>query len=299
LESGDFGHVVSFGTFFNGNVAAGHAEFPSTTFAGVTGEIRNAFQAGMDADPAIPSLTVAEVQTIITNAVQQALVTRAAIREPIGVPARVHVAVVDTQGNILGTFRMQDGTNFSYDVAVQKARTANFFSSNTAAFSTRSVGFLAQRFFPPGINRTGPGPLYHLQNELSGLPSLSPTLSQIQLPQKYLSSMKIRNGITIFPGGFPLYKNGVLVGAIGISGDGVDQDDLIGYAGTNGFRPSPDIRIDHLGDDAIKSQILDTLPELQALGVQSDVINFITTRSNAGFLHVRMPYVKFPRNPNV
>ena len=33
----------------------------------------------------------------------------------------------------------------------------------------------------------------------------------------------------------PLYKNGVLAGAIGISGDGVDQDDLIAAAGGTGF----------------------------------------------------------------
>jgi hypothetical protein len=45
------------------------------------------------------------------------------------------------------------------------------------------------------------------------------------------------NGIQIFPGSVPLYKNGVLVGAIGISGDGVDQDDLIAAAGANGFSP--------------------------------------------------------------
>jgi uncharacterized protein GlcG (DUF336 family) len=35
----------------------------------------------------------------------------------------------------------------------------------------------------------------------------------------------------IFPGSVPLYKNGVLVGGIGVSGDGVDQDDLVSYMG--------------------------------------------------------------------
>ena len=35
------------------------------------------------------------------------------------------------------------------------------------------------------------------------------------------------NGIQIFPGGVPIYKNGVLVGGIGASGDGIDQDDMI------------------------------------------------------------------------
>ena len=41
------------------------------------------------------------------------------------------------------------------------------------------------------------------------------------------------NGITIFPGGFPLYRNGVLIGAIGVSGDGVDQDDIISASGAS------------------------------------------------------------------
>ncbi len=34
-----------------------------------------------------------------------------------------------------------------------------------------------------------------------------------------------------FAGAVPLYKNGVLVGAIGESGDGIDQDDMIGFLG--------------------------------------------------------------------
>ncbi len=53
------------------------------------------------------------------------------------------------------------------------------------------------------------------------------------------------NGITVFPGGFPLYRNGVLIGAVGVSGDGVDQDDIVGIfcdAGIPGgdeFGPTP------------------------------------------------------------
>src|SRR5262249_62105391 len=42
------------------------------------------------------------------------------------------------------------------------------------------------------------------------------------------------NGVQIFPGSVPLYKNGTLVGGIGISGDGVDQDDIISAAGGSG-----------------------------------------------------------------
>jgi len=56
----------------------------------------------------------------------------------------------------------------------------------------------------------------------------------------------------------------VLVGAIGISGDGVDQDDLIGAAGANGFSPPTQIRADQI---------------------------FVRG--------VRLPFLKFPRSPNL
>ena len=84
--------------------------------------------------------------------------------------ARVHITVVDRQGNLLGAFRMGDGTNFSFDTAVQKARTAMFFSDDTHAFSATAIGFMAQAFFPPGIANSGSGPLFHIQNELSLTP---------------------------------------------------------------------------------------------------------------------------------
>ena len=45
----------------------------------------------------------------------------------------------------------------------------------------------------------------------------------------------LQNGLQIFPGGFALYRNTAgsaqLVGAVGISGDGVDQDDMIAFLG--------------------------------------------------------------------
>ena len=72
------------------------------------------------------------------------------------------------------------------------------------------------------------------------------------------------NGITIFPGGFPLYRDGKLIGAIGVSGDGVDQDDLIAASGTIHFLPPNGIRAD---------QII--------------------------FRGARLPYAKFPRNPSL
>jgi uncharacterized protein GlcG (DUF336 family) len=218
------------------------------------------------------ALTLSDVQGIIGRASAQADRTRAAIRRPIGSAARVFICVVDVDGTVLGLYRTPEATLFSMDVSAQKARTALAFSQAghalgqlirsklslapgaPLAVSTRAVGFLAQDFFPPGIDEEdlghpiGPGPLFGLQETVSADPNLPP----------------YGNGITIFPGGFPLYRGEEVVGAIGISGDGVDQDDLIGFAGTEGFRPPEGIRGDRFFFDG-----------------------------------VRLPYVKFPRNPEL
>jgi uncharacterized protein GlcG (DUF336 family) len=42
---------------------------------------------------------------------------------------------------------------------------------------------------------------------------------------------RINNGIQIFPGASPIYRGGQLVGGVGISGDGIDQDDSISFLG--------------------------------------------------------------------
>jgi uncharacterized protein GlcG (DUF336 family) len=219
-------------------------------------------------------LTAADVTTIIMQARNQANQTRAAIRRPIGSPARVFISVVDIDGSILGIYRTFDATIFSFDVSVQKARTALAFSdpANTAfgdsiriildvssdqplAISTRAVGFLSQDFFPPGIDRNTlgdpvePGPLFE---------------GDCFDYQARIGLMPFGNGITIFPGGLPLYKNGQLAGAIGVSGDGVDQDDLIAFTGSIGFEPPESIRCDQFF-----------------------------------YNEVRLPFVKFPRSPGI
>ena len=43
----------------------------------------------------------------------------------------------------------------------------------------------------------------------------------------------MQNGLQIFAGAVPVYRGNVMVGAIGISGDGIDQDDMIAFLGTN------------------------------------------------------------------
>jgi uncharacterized protein GlcG (DUF336 family) len=181
---------------------------------------------------------------------------------------------------------MDDGTNFSYDVAVQKARTAAFFSDDSHAFSDRAVGFMAQAFFPPGIANTGPGPLFGIQDTLS-------------LDPGNLKG-KLKNGITIFPGGVPLYKKGKLVGAVGISGDGVDQDDIIAFAGGKRYQPALAIRSDALGEDNAADFIQSKIIELVQDFSINPFISFLSKkRIRAEFDNIRLPYVKFPRNPLV
>ena len=262
--------------------------YPPASLGGIAGEIR----AQIIDDPitnlidGVARLTAGEVTNVLMLAAQRAAITRAGIRLPAGQPAQVFISVVNnpvqpgTPPTVLGTFRTSDATIFSWDVSVQKARTALFFSNPLAsgvlppelagkALSTRTVGFLAQSLYPPGIIGTAPGPLLGLQELYSLIPvnvtnPLNGVCFTATNPPPSAPDPNLPNGITIFPGGFPLYRNGKLIGAIGVSGDGVDQDDLIAASGTIEFLPPIAIRAD---------QII--------------------------FRGARLPYAKFPRNPSL
>ena len=223
-------------------------------FAGVPGEIR--FPIMDSSMPGTVKLTADDVTTLITQSVAMAKVTRAAIRQPIGVPARMQVGVTDLDGTVLGVFRTNDATMFSLDIVVQKGRTVTAFTDpdqllghqlrhslgvsadREIAFTTRTIGFLAQPFYPPGIDGTSPGPLHGEQQELFEMePSNVPC---------FPNGVTNGDGITAFPGSTPLYKSGILVGGLGISGDGVDQDDYVANAGAAGYLPDPSIRADQI-----------------------------------------------------
>lgn len=51
------------------------------------------------------------------------------------------------------------------------------------------------------------------------------------LPDAVAGQNRLQNGLQIFPGSVPIYRNGRLVGGIGVSGDGIDQDDMISFLG--------------------------------------------------------------------
>jgi uncharacterized protein GlcG (DUF336 family) len=207
-------------------------------------------------------LTQADVQGIVAAAVFAANQTRAAIRLPAGSTARMSIAVADLDGTLLALYRMRDGTIFSVDVAVAKARNVIYFTQTGlpngvpagTAVTNRTIGFGSQPLYPSGIDFTPPGPFYSLY--LSD--TANPCTQGAQPPNGN------QNGIVFFPGSVPLYKNGVLVGGLGVSGDGVDQDDYVTGQGAAGFAAPSNITADNL---IIRG--------------------------------VRLPYLKFPRDPTV
>ncbi|HXL84675.1 MAG TPA: heme-binding protein [Casimicrobiaceae bacterium] len=228
-------------------------------------------------------LTQAEVTQILQSGLDVANRARAQIRVPVGSAAQVSVTVVDTAGAILGLIRSPDAPIFGTDVAVQKARTAAFFSNvnaaaelsalppanylvpaatssiaayaaamklflndptslaNGLAYSNRAVGNLARPFFPDGIEGTANGPLS------KPYANWSPFTDGLQLDLVYnklvaslaagdngtgcTGNTRLKNGIQIFPGSMPIYRGSQLVGAIGVSGDGIDQDDMVSFLG--------------------------------------------------------------------
>ncbi len=210
------------------------------------------------------NLTPQEVFHIVAQAIAGANRTRAAIRLPPGSRARMAIAVADLDGRILAFHRMPDATLFSLDVAVAKARNVVYFSAGGPeagadlpgvagrAASNRTINFTTQHLYPPGIDGSGPGPFLGLyQNDF-----LNPCTQGSQAPNPN------QNGIVFFAGSIPLYKNGVLVGGLGISGDGVEQDDYVSFQGARGFLPPESIWADRVK-----------------------------------IWGARLPFLKFPRNP--
>ena len=52
-----------------------------------------------------------------------------------------------------------------------------------------------------------------------------------QTPDVAPGQNPLQNGIQIFPGSVPIYRGNQLVGGIGVSGDGIDQDDMVSFLG--------------------------------------------------------------------
>jgi uncharacterized protein GlcG (DUF336 family) len=135
------------------------------------------------------------------------------------------------------------------------------FADGAIAFSDRAIANLSRPFFPDGIDGNPHGPFSKpagqwsvfstgLQLDLSNnailahvlyvagvtAADVTPGCAGVQLSSSFVasptvSSARLANGLQIFPGSVPIYRGSALVGGIGVSGDGVDQDDMIAFLG--------------------------------------------------------------------
>jgi uncharacterized protein GlcG (DUF336 family) len=107
----------------------------------------------------------------------------------------MNIAVVDSGGNLIAFARMDGAWMGSVDIAIKKAWTSRAFDIETKALSK-----LAQ----PGQDFYG----IHASND---------------------------GKVMIFAGGVPLKRNGIVVGAIGVSGGMGKQDQAVAEAGAEAF----------------------------------------------------------------
>lgn len=229
--------------------------------------------------PAAENLTIADIEIVIAQAVSEAKA-----RNLAGV-----IAVVDRSGNVLAVFQMH-GTDSNPTIrrgpknsegvpnvglqgvevprelaAISKALTGAYLSSGGNAFSTRTASMIVQEHFPPSKNAVGleSGPLFGVQFSQLPCSDLS------QRSNNTIGPKRAPLGLSADPGGFPLYKNGVVVGGVGVSADSdygfdaevndIDSDDeeLIAVAGMSGFAAPLNIRADRISVDGTTLRFLD------------------------------------------
>jgi uncharacterized protein GlcG (DUF336 family) len=218
--------------------------------------------------PGSEALTVADVQKIISRAVAEALSR--------GKPAVI--AVTDRVGNVLAVYTMTgapstatlraaaSGPNTDAQgvvapaaaAAISKAITGAYLSSGGNGFSSRTASMIVQQHFPPSPATAGleAGPLFGVQFSQLPCSDLS-----TRGATTFIGPKRSPLGLAADPGGFPLYKNGVLVGGVGVMADGdygfdtnvqdidADVDENIALAATTDYAASSSITADRVSVD--------------------------------------------------
>ncbi|WP_373990388.1 heme-binding protein [Duganella sp. BuS-21] len=215
------------------------------------------------------SITAAEVELVLAQGAEAA--------SKLG--AKATLAVVDRAGNVLAVYRMTgagttvnilsgSGKNSADSpqgldglsgligsdlAAVAKALTGAYLSSSGNAFSTRTASFIVQEHFVPGIAQTAGGPLFGVQFSQLPCGDLVQRGAGVGVGPK-----RSPLGLSADPGGFPLYKNGRVVGGVGVIADGVygldpnpttsgaDLDERIALSAQSGFAAPDCIRADRI-----------------------------------------------------
>ena len=168
-------------------------------------------------------------------------------------------AAADLQGEPNAIYLTPQGAPSGTEIIIGDYVTAvrAFLGSSTAledgavAFADRSGGNLSRPFYPDGINGNVHGPFskpYSAWSPFSTGLQLDLAFNQLvthvlhvataggvaDVPQNCaVNFTRLANGLQIFPGSVPIYRGSTLVGGIGVSGDGVDQDDMIAFLGVH------------------------------------------------------------------
>ena len=242
---------------------------------------------GLFTPPLQRSLSVTDVQTIIAQAVGEA--------QARNLPSVI--TVVDRVGNVLAVFRM-NGANPMATVsrktiggqaaqgqevglqgvmvpattaAIAKAVTGAYLSSGGNAFSTRTASQIVQEHFPPAPTTVGleSGPLFGVQFSQLPCSDLNTRFRPMGGANALIGPKRSPLGLSADPGGLPLYKDGVVVGAIGVMGDGdysfddnildveVDAEEAIALAGIQGFAPPAAIAANRISVDGTSLRFSD------------------------------------------
>ena len=120
-------------------------------------------------------------------------IIEASVKKSKEIGVKSCIAVIDSGGNLKAFSRMDDAWVGSIDIAIKKAKTACYFAMPSGEIGKLSV---------PG------SPLYGIEHS--------------------------NDGLITFPGGLPIVDNeGMLIGAVGVSGDTVENDNIVATAGAN------------------------------------------------------------------
>lgn len=164
-----------------------------------------------------------------------------AITIPASTPTGAFAEYITASQNLVEPFVFADGFAWSEVALGSIARPfypdgidGNSNGSLSLPFGTRwsifSTGIQTDLIVPDVFNAVlNPGALPPAAGCASNpIPKVIPG---VELPIVSGGKTQLANGMQIFSGGAPIYRGNILVGGIGVSGDGIQQDSLISFLG--------------------------------------------------------------------